>query len=203
MSSTRNLKAEETRKKIIEAAGEEIYRSGYQAASISEIIQIADISKGCFYHHFPNKQTLGYAVLEECFLKTQYEVWQPVLASENTIAAIIKTFSHSANNINTEQLKLGCPINNLAQEMSPIDEGFRKRVEDIYQSWRQEMTDALTRSQKAGYMTNDVNAQDVATLVIAVLQGAVGIAKNAQQPKIFSDYTRGLIQYLKTLTVKN
>ena len=107
------------------------------------------------------------------------------------------------DNIDTEQIKLGCPINNLAQEMSPIDEGFRKRVEEIYQAWRLEMTNALSRSQKAGYMTKDVNAQDVATLVIAVLQGAVGIAKNAQQPKIFSDYTRGLLQYLKTLTIKN
>lgn len=203
MAINRNNKAEKTRKKIINAASDEIYRNGFQASSITEIIELAEISKGCFYHHFSTKQVLGYAVLEESFLKKIFDAWQPVLDSKNVLAAIVQMFADLANNIDSEQIKLGCPINNLAQEMSPLDEGFRKRIEEIYQSWQHELSSALVASQQAGFMTKDAHAQDVAMLIIAVFQGAVGIAKNAQQPKVFAEYTHGLVQYLKTLTVKN
>lgn len=203
MAMTRNDQAEETRKKILNAASSEIYRHGFQATSITEIIGLAQISKGCFYHHFPTKQLLGYAVLEECFLKRILDIWQPVLASDNALAALIKMFTDLAKSIDAEQVKLGCPINNLAQEMSPVDEGFRTRIEEIYQSWQKEMSSALARSQQAAYMQKNIDADAVARLIIAVFQGAVGIAKNAQQPEVFADYTHSLVQHLKTLTVKN
>ena len=34
-------------------------------------------------------------------------------------------------------LNLGCPLNNLAQEMSPLDEGFRTRTQQVFELWMQ------------------------------------------------------------------
>lgn len=203
MITTRDNQAEETRNKIIQAASDEIYRNGFQATTISEIIELADVSKGCFYHHFPTKQVLGYTVLEECFLKNALERWQPALDQEDALSAIIKMFSAMVASVDAEQIKLGCPINNLAQEMSPVDEGFRKRIQTIYQTWQQEMTTSLMKCQKQGFMTKNACAEDVAMLIIAAFQGATGVAKNSQEPKVFANYTRGLIQYLKTLVIKS
>ena len=185
------------------AASDEIYRMGFQSASVGEILRKLGISKGCFYHHFPTKQELGYAVLEETFTRFQTDIWNPVFSHPNPLQATINMLGHASKNLDKERVKLGCPINNLAQEMSPIDEGFRIRVENIYTMWRTRLTESLLRAQKDGYMQTDVEANEVAVLIMTVMQGAIGIAKNAQNPEMFEDCTRGLIRYLQTLQTPN
>ena len=54
-----------TRQEILESAFQEIHRNGFQAASLTSILERTGVTKGALYHHFPNKQALGYAVLEE------------------------------------------------------------------------------------------------------------------------------------------
>lgn len=202
MISTRDQQAESTRVKILNFAAEEVLRSGFQSASVGEIIRKAGVSKGCFYHHFPTKQELGYAVLDEMFTRVKTEIWEPILSSDNPLESIINMYENPDHEVDCERIKHGCPINNLAQEMSPIDEGFRERIEIIYSSWKERLTESLHACQKKGYMNNDVQASDIATLIMAVTQGAVGIAKNSQQPESFTEYTRGLSQYLRELQIR-
>jgi len=56
---------EVTRQKLLSAAFEEIYRSGFQAASLDRILAKAGVTKGALYHHFIDKAALGYAVVDE------------------------------------------------------------------------------------------------------------------------------------------
>ena len=199
MTISREIQAASTRDKILAIAAEDIFRGGFQASSIGEIIRKANVSKGCFYHHFSTKQALGYAVLDETLTKVKNEIWLPILSSENPLHSIIDMFTNPEEYLDCESVKHGCPINNLAQEMSPIDEGFRERIESIYGHWRQQLSTSLQRCQRNGDMSKDVDADEIATLIIAVTQGAVGIAKNSQHPESFSEYTRGLTQYLREL----
>ncbi|MFB8020812.1 ScbR family autoregulator-binding transcription factor [Streptomyces rubiginosohelvolus] len=54
---------EQTALRIVEAAGIVIDRKGYTAASIPEIQDVANVSRGTVYHHFASKEELGDAVL--------------------------------------------------------------------------------------------------------------------------------------------
>ena len=199
MESERINQAEITRSNIIACAAEEILHTGFQSASVSNILRKAGVSKGCFYHHFPTKKELGYAVLDELFTKVKTEIWEPILTSKNPLQAIINLYQQPKDHFDNDQIKHGCPINNLAQEMSPVDEGFRERIELIYSGWKQRLTEELQRCQQDGHMKKDINVDDIAALIIAATQGATGIAKNAQNPDSFIEYTRGLSDYLNTL----
>ncbi|MDW3094285.1 MAG: TetR/AcrR family transcriptional regulator [Gammaproteobacteria bacterium] len=203
MVSEREIQAKSTRSKILDIAAEEILRCGFQSSSIGEIIKKANISKGCFYHHFSTKKELGYAVLDQSIEHVKTEIWMPMLMSENPLQEIINMFRNPENYLDCERVKLGCPINNLSQEMSPIDEGFREKIENMYSDWKSHLVAALNRCQNNNYMNSETNAEDIATLIIAVTQGATGIAKNAQQPKSFSEYTNGLTKYLQTLQLNS
>jgi len=199
MELEKTSQAESTRINIIDCAANEILHVGFQSASIGSILQKAGVSKGCFYHHFPAKQDLGYAVLDELILKARSEMWEPLLKSENPLESIIHFYRQPANLLDSEIIKYGCPINNLAQEMSPIDEGFRSRIENSITEWNQQLANELQRFQKNGLMKRDVSASEIATLIIATTQGATGIAKNTQNPNSFIEYTHGLANYLCTL----
>lgn len=197
----RDLQAEVTRERILEVAAEEMYRVGYQAASIGEILKKLGMSKGGFYHHFPTKQALGYAVLDELFAKLVAKYWDEPLAADQPLVAVIELLKWSGTVLAGENLQYGCPINNLAQEMSPLDEGFRQRVEAVYRDWHNRLTQALERAQHGGQMRADADAACVAAFVIATKQGATGLAKNAQNNQVYVEAISCLIDYLEQLVL--
>lgn len=52
----RERKKEETRQAILAAASELFKEKGYEATSVDEIVNRADIVKGTFYYHFESKE---------------------------------------------------------------------------------------------------------------------------------------------------
>jgi hypothetical protein len=93
----------------------------------------------------------------------------------------------------------GCPINNLAQEMSPLDEEFRQRLERIYVAWRRAFETALAKSIKAGRVRKDISPAKVAAFIVAALTGIIGTAKNAQDKQLLRDAGAALLDYLDGL----
>lgn len=199
MTNKRDMRAEVTRERILEVAAAEMLQHGYQGASTSEILKKLGISKGALYHHFPSKKALGYAVLEECFAGHHAAMWDKALSADNPLAGVIDMLREIGQIVDVEQLAYGCPINNLAQEMSPHDEGFRRRVEQVYHRWERRLTEAFLRAQRDGHMRDDADPAEMAFFVIATTQGAIGLAKNAQKPEVLRRSVRGLIRYLEEL----
>jgi hypothetical protein len=93
----------------------------------------------------------------------------------------------------------GCPLNNLAQEMSPLDEGFRQRLEKIYADWRSAIMVALTNGIKAGKLRKNVSPAKAAAFIVASLTGIIGTVKNAQDHQLLRDAGEVLIDYLESL----
>jgi AcrR family transcriptional regulator len=58
-------RAEETHKRILEAATRCFGESGYDATGVAKICQEAGVSKGAFYHHFSSKQALFLELLAQ------------------------------------------------------------------------------------------------------------------------------------------
>lgn len=58
------IKSEDTRKGILNAAVDEFGKKGYTATSVSQICATAGVSKGAFYHYFSSKQALFLELLD-------------------------------------------------------------------------------------------------------------------------------------------
>jgi TetR/AcrR family transcriptional regulator, transcriptional repressor for nem operon len=173
---------EATRQKLLMAAFEEIYRRGFQAASLETILAQAGVTKGALYHHFPTKAALGLAVVDEVVTGLLLERWLGVLQAQpgDPVTALQGTLRHRAANLTAGEIELGCPLNNLAQEMSPLDEQFRRSVNATFETWRDGFAEALARGQAEGSVRRDVDAQQVATFIVAAVEGSYGLAKSAQ-----------------------
>ena len=61
----RRERAARTRLAILEAAAEVFDRRGYDAATISEILQVAGVTKGALYFHFDSKEAVALGVLDQ------------------------------------------------------------------------------------------------------------------------------------------
>jgi len=77
-------------------------------------------------HHFASKQHLGYAVLDELIGPLLLKRWlDPLADSADPLTAVQRAFRrYVEDDIASGMWLQGCPLNNLAQEMSPLDAGF-------------------------------------------------------------------------------
>jgi TetR/AcrR family transcriptional regulator, transcriptional repressor for nem operon len=191
----------QTRQRILEAAFEEFQLRGFQAASLDTIITRAGVSKGALYHHFRDKMALGYAVLEE-------EIHAPVLATyvapvqaydADPLAVLQRALRARADGVSDEKARLGCPLNNFAQEMSPLDDGFRERIAKVLSDWTDGYADALGRAQRLGVVRPDVDPRRIARFMVAAVEGSFGAAKNAGSVAVLRSNLDTLAEFLDTL----
>jgi len=192
-------KSKATRDKILMAAFDEIYHRGFQAASLNNILKNTDTTKGALYHHFKNKLELGYAVVDEVIYQTLKANWIDSLQNTDDPITILQQILQESGEMMTEEdIRLGCPLNNLAQEMSPIDEGFRERISAVYKEWQNAMEDACDRGKEAGNFDKTIDSSQVSLLFIATLEGCLGFAKSTQSLETLMSCGHGLIDRLES-----
>jgi TetR/AcrR family transcriptional repressor of nem operon len=81
---------ERTRDRLLQAASREVYRSGFQSASLDAILAATGVTKGALYYHFDSKEALGYAVVEEVIDPDVRATWvRPLQNGKDPIDALI------------------------------------------------------------------------------------------------------------------
>jgi TetR/AcrR family transcriptional regulator, transcriptional repressor for nem operon len=187
-----------TRRNLLAAAFQEIYKSGFRGSDLETILERAGVTKGALYYYFGSKEELGHAVIDEVILEIGKEKWQqPLQSAGNPIDVLGKIFLDTS--VKPEHVCGGCPVNNLAQEMSPLDEGFRKRLAKHFEIWHKAIADALQGGQERGQVRKDVDVNDTATFLMATYEGYISLAKNAQDARVLQNGMKSMVRYLETL----
>ena len=191
---------ERTRERLLQAGFREVHKSGFQSASIDTILAATNVTKGALYYHFESKEDLGHAIVEEVVAKLPRDRWLlPLQRSKdkNPIDALISIVR--AIPTRPKDVKGGCPLVNLTQEMSQIDEQFRKRLETIFHAWQEGIATALRRGQAQGTVRRNLVPAETAGFLIALVEGYQVLAKNAQDPKVWNVGIRNIVGWLKSL----
>jgi TetR/AcrR family transcriptional regulator, transcriptional repressor for nem operon len=192
---------ERTRKEILDVAFMQVFTRGFQGVSIDDIVSQTNLTKGAFYHQFPTKLDLGYALVDEVIKPMIIDRWiKPLESFENPLDGILKQMKTLIGKSDPSHLKLGCPLNNLVQEMSPVDKGFHQRLQIALNLWINEMDKHLKRAKKSGYLKTDVNTKHVAHFVVMAHEGFYGMLKGLDDPKIFSALYASMKRYFKTIS---
>jgi TetR/AcrR family transcriptional regulator, transcriptional repressor for nem operon len=192
--------AERTRERLLQAAFREVYKVGFQSAGIDTILAATNVTKGALYYHFESKEALGYAIIEEVVANLTRDRWLlPLQRSKDkdpidALIAIVKAIPAGPRDV-----KGGCPLVNLAQEMSRLDEQFRKRLEKIFHAWQEDVAMALLTGQSRGTVRRDLVPEETASFLIAMVEGYEVLAKNAQDVKVWRRGIRNIAGWLNSL----
>jgi AcrR family transcriptional regulator len=191
---------ERTRERLLQAAFQQVYRYGFQSAGIDTILATTNVTKGALYYHFESKEALGHAIVDEIVAKLVRDRWLLPLErskDKDPIDALIGILQ--AIPTRPRDVRAGCPLVNLAQEMSPLDEQFRKRLERLFLAWREGIATLLRKGQARGTVRRDLNADEAASFLVAMVEGYEVLAKNAQDVKVWEVGIRNIVGWLKSL----
>ena len=200
--TTRNPDA--TRTRLLEAAFTEVHKNGFRAASLDSILEGTGVTKGALYHHFPNKQALGLAIVDEIIRGWILDRWvQPMEEAEDPIPRLIGILNEESSRLDADQVRFGCPLNNLIQEMSPVDPVFREHLEAVIRDWIRGLADALRHGQELGTVRGDVDCDAIAAFIVAAIEGSAGMLKLTAGKGHLQSVLKGLTGYLETLKPNN
>ncbi len=201
LTSTRKLRnPEQTRIDLLTAAYAEILETGFQAASLERILAKTSVSKGALYHHFGTKQELGLAVVEDVIAPQLAERWfRPLAQAEDPVACLSQILDEKIEAADENLIRYGCPLNNLIQEMSPLDEQFRQGLLRILEQWISTISSALAQGQASGRVRPDIVPGEAALFIVASIEGCVGLGKNAQSVQSYRTCLRQLQRFIGSL----
>ncbi len=187
------------RRKIIDASFALMSRDGYAASSMHDLRDASNVSSGAFAHHFPSKKALGLCVIREGIARAVADAWiTPVSKATSAPAGIRDAFSAIVAELERNGSVSGCPLNNLAVELSSHDPELRQEMDAIFESWRAAIAGKLRDDLDAG-LASDLDPQRAAMFVVAVYSGAMAMAKASQTTAPLLDSLSELINYFRTL----
>jgi len=169
---------------------------------VNQIVEAAGITKGALFHHFKGKNELGYAIVDELLSERIKSTWvTPLEGTTDPVATLGEILQKMGDELreNPEILRCGCPVNNLSQEMSAIDDTFREKLKGVYSIWIIALEQAFQAGLEAGTVKEGTDPHSVATVIVALLEGAAGLIKVHPEEAFITRLGQGMHTILEGL----
>jgi AcrR family transcriptional regulator len=157
----RQVRAEQTRNAILEAAASRFDAVGFLGASLSDILAEAGVTKGALYFHFKSKEDLADALIDE-----QFTVWEPLSAIEEPgLQTVIDLTQGMAASLRSD-VRVRASIRLVIEHGS-----FVTPAGNVYKQWIDTIHGCLLAAKAAGDLRKEVSAHDLAQFVVASFTG--------------------------------
>lgn len=184
-----------SREKLLDVAFEEIYHNGYSATSIDKILKKANMNKGSMYHFFKSKKELGLAVINERINAYIEDKYSELLNNEENICDKMMEMIKNRSNFD---FTCGCKLNNLMQELSPVDNDFKVALEIVYTRFENIFEKILDKAIEKNEIIHD-DTKALSIFIVASIEGCIGTAKKSQDGKYFQTCISQLELFLNSL----
>lgn len=187
-----------TKDQILDVASRLISVKGYHSTSLDDVLRESGVGKGNFYHYFKSKEELGYAILDGIVEGFFTRILEPSFRdpSESPLEQINRFLDGLLEAQRQRNCVGGCPIGNLASELSDVHEGFRQRLSQIFTLWKEKLTEALEQAQVRGELSPRAEPSRVAQFVVAALEGAILMTKVTKDIRVMEQCVAELKAHL-------
>ena len=197
------LKSQETKKLIIETSFDMFYSNGYNNTSIPYIMKKTNLTKGAFYHHFKNKLEIGKKVIEDILSLRIYNGFIKPLnenKSKSVSDLLVYVFTERIENFTEKEKALGCPANNMINEIGCSVHDFREPLRKLMDGWKDALIDVIEMGKKNNEIKKEVDSNAAATYLICSFEGARGIRKIYNDDALFNNYLEAVKEYIRSIS---
>ena len=160
-----------TRERLLRTAFQLFHEQGFHATGIATILREAEVNPGSLYHFFESKDELLLAVLEFALDYLDPAVMAPVeAATPDPIERVFTLLEGYRARMETERCRMGCPIGNMALEVSDGNRKARKLIHANFENWARRVAGWLENEKR---LPADVDRMRLARFVLTVMEGGL------------------------------
>ncbi|MFD5449218.1 MULTISPECIES: TetR/AcrR family transcriptional regulator [unclassified Streptomyces] len=165
------------------AALELFWRRGYEATSMSDLVEHLGVGRASIYATFGNKRELYLKALERYEQGLLPELLEELARPGPALPGVRSLVRRYAAEATAEDERgRGCFVTNTAAELAPHDPVAARRVERNWDRLETVLHAALTRARAQGELPAGRDPLALARMLLVLLQGLRVVGKASQDP---------------------
>lgn len=180
----------------MEATQDLLWEQGYSATSPKDIMRRSGAGQGSMYHHFTNKQELAVVALE-CSAQSMRQDAEKLLATDGSAYEIATAYLRRQRDVlkgcRMGRMTFDADVLNTPELIEPVKRTFGWLLEAL--------TVLFERGRDQGEFAADIDARNLASLVVATVQGGYVLARATRDTDAFDAAVEGAAALLRKATV--
>ena len=191
----------ETRDRLLRTAFQLFHEQGFHATGVATILREAGVNPGSMYHFFESKDELLLGVLEFALGYLAPAVMDPVESrTDDPIGRVFALLEQYRSRMARESCRMGCPIGNLALEVSDGNAAARALVHRNFENWVSRVERWLDAA--GDRLPREVNRRRLARFILTVMEGGLMQSRAAGHLGPFDEAVETLREHLNLLAVR-
>ena len=191
----------ETKDRIIRTAFQLFYEQGFHATGVATIVREAGINPGSLYHFFDSKDRLLMSVLEFAIGYLAPAVMEPVeRRTSDPIARVFALLDQYREGMVRQGCRMGCPIGNLALEVSDSNPDARRLIHENFENWTRRVERWLVDA--GDRLPGGVDRAQLARFILTVMEGGLMQARAANDLAPFDQSVAVLREHFNLLLIR-
>lgn len=182
----------DTKTRLVEAAQELLWERGYAATSPKDILRRADAGQGSMYHHFDGKEELAVTALMESAAAMRADVDAILTGDGSASERVIAYLERQRDSLR------GCRMGRMTYDADVLTTpALLSPVADTLQWVVATIAAVISRGIEERDFPSDTDAHELASMVVATVQGGYVLARAQQDPAAFDAAVHGAAQLLR------
>jgi TetR/AcrR family transcriptional repressor of nem operon len=204
MAAKKSKKPADTKGRLLDGAERLMLAKGFVATTVDEICAAAGVTKGSFFHYFKSKDDLAKAVLERfCEIRARLMHESPLRNKKDPLERVYGSIDTFIEMSRSPLAKNGCLLGNFAQELSDSHPGMRSLCEQRFAEWAAVLKQELDEAKTKHLPGSRLDTESLAEHFIAIIEGALILAKAKQDMGVLGKSLRHFRRYLESLFEQN
>ncbi len=163
-----------TREHLLEVGLRQVRLSGYTATGVKEILQLAGVPKGSFYHHFASKEAFASELLQR-YADAEVDRIQRVLVDAK-VAPLKRLRSYFEDLVTTNGFGAevsGCLLGSMSLEVAGQSEALQGQLRSLFGIWQEAIARVLREAVQRNDLSKTLKADETAEFLLNGYEGAL------------------------------
>lgn len=174
-----------TREHLIEIGLQRIHKIGYAGTGVKEILDLAGVPKGSFYHYFPSKEAFAQEVLQQ-YASREAQRWEIILREDKLppLKRLRKYFNELVSVYGQKGPIRGCLMGQMSVEVAEQSPAIQSLLSRAFGDWQEAIAALLRSAVDRGDLPRSTKADELASFLLNSWEGALvrSKAEKSDQP---------------------